>query len=57
MQFKATTQIKHNETTYQEGETLSLSSTEAEQLLSLGAVTPIDTPFKAKINPLLEVKS
>ena len=56
MQFKATTQIKHDATTYQEGDVLSMSSEEAAHLLAAGAVTPIDTPFKEKINPIFEAK-
>lgn len=56
MQFKATTQIKHDATTYQEGEILNLSSAEAAPLLEAKAVTPVGTPFKTKTNPLFEAK-
>lgn len=56
MQFKATTPIKHDAKTFEEGEILNLSSEEAAHLLAAGAVTPVGTPFKAKINPLFEAK-
>lgn len=57
MEFRATTPIKHDAIVYEEGEVLSLSSDQAEQLLSLGAIVPIGTPFKEKVSPVVEVKS
>lgn len=56
MQFRATTQIKHDAKTYQEGDILNLSSEEAAHLLAAEAVTPVATPFTAKINPIFEAK-
>lgn len=52
MQYRTTTPIKHNGTRFTEGELLDLSDAEAQQLLELGAIEPVDMPFSGQLKKL-----
>jgi hypothetical protein len=50
MQYKATQPIKHNGSTHAPGQLLDLTTKEAQQLIELGAVEPVDVPFARKLD-------